>query len=56
MCTLSGYVISKCMPRHRHQEFLKFLRQINDAVPEGLDIYLLVNNYAIHKPWSEASG
>ena len=49
MCTLSGYVISKCMPRHRHQEFLKFLRQIDEAVPEGLDIHLIADNYATHK-------
>ncbi|MEL6228073.1 MAG: IS630 family transposase [Pseudomonadota bacterium] len=49
MCTLSGYVLSKCMPRHRHQEFLKFLQQIDRAVPDGLDVHLIVDNYATHK-------
>ena len=49
MCTLSGYVLSSCMPRHRHQEFLKFLRQIDKALPEGLDVHLIVDNYATHK-------
>lgn len=49
MCTLSGYVLSKCMPRHRHQEFLKFLREIEAAVPKGLDVHLIVDNYATHK-------
>jgi len=48
MCTVSGYVLSKCMPRHRHQEFLKFLREIDGAVPEGLDVHLIVDNYATH--------
>ena len=49
LCTLSGYVISKCMPRHRHQEFLKFLRKIDREVPKGLDLHLILDNYAAHK-------
>lgn len=49
ICTLSGYVISKCMPRHRNREFLTFLRKIEAAVPKGLDIHLVMDNYATHK-------
>jgi transposase len=49
ICTLSGYVISKCMPRHRHQEFLTFLRKIDRETPKGLDLHLIVDNYATHK-------
>lgn len=49
MCTLTGYVISRCMPRHRHQEYLKFLRDIDREVPKELDVHLIVDNYATHK-------
>jgi len=49
MCTLSGYVISRCMTRHRHQEYLKFLRDIDRQVPKTLDVHLIVDNYATHK-------
>ena len=45
----SGEVIGKCYARHRHQEFLQFLRRIDDAVPEKLDVHLIVDNYATHK-------
>lgn len=45
----SGHVLTKCVARHRHQEFLRFLRQIEEAVPEDLDIHLVVDNYATHK-------
>ena len=37
------------MPRHRHQEFLRFLRKIERAVPAGLDIHVILDNYATHK-------
>lgn len=46
---LSGEVIAQCKPRHRHQEFLSFLRRIDHAVPPGLDIHLIVDNYSTHK-------
>jgi transposase len=36
-------------PRHRHQEFLAFLRHIEANVPAQLDIHLVVDNYATHK-------
>jgi transposase len=46
---LDGSIIHKCMDRHRHQEFLKFLRLINRSTPKGLDLHLIVDNYATHK-------
>lgn len=45
----SGNVLAQCKKRHRHQEFLTFLRHIDASVPEGLDIHLVVDNYATHK-------
>jgi transposase InsO family protein len=45
----TGKVIGECMPRHRHQEFLRFLRTIDRNVSEGLDLHLVVDNYATHK-------
>jgi transposase len=47
--TLDGSVISTCMERHRHTEWLKFLRLIDKSVDETLDIHLIVDNYATHK-------
>jgi transposase len=44
-----GEVIAKCMKRHRHQEWIKFLRLIDDATPKELDLHLIVDNYATHK-------
>ena len=45
----SGKVIGECMPRHRAKEFLKFLRQIDKAVPARRDVHLVLDNYATHK-------
>lgn len=45
----SGMVLTECKPRHRHQEFLGFLKRINEAVPAALDVHLIVDNYATHK-------
>ncbi|MCR8825516.1 IS630 family transposase, partial [Pseudosulfitobacter koreensis] len=45
----SGTVIGDCMPRHRAKEFLKFLRQIDKAVPTRRDVHLVLDNYATHK-------
>ena len=45
----SGKVISLCQQRHRHQEWLKFLRLLDDATPPGKDLYLIADNYATHK-------
>lgn len=46
---LKGRVISCCMPRHRHQEWIKFLKQIDAETPPGLELHLIVDNYATHK-------
>jgi len=45
----SGKVIGQCMPRHRHQEWLKFLRWIDVETPKHLDVHLIADNYATHK-------
>jgi transposase len=45
----TGTVLGTCMKRHRHQEFLRFLREINQATPRHLDLHLIVDNYATHK-------
>lgn len=46
---LEGQVISMCDERHRHQEWLRFLRAIDDVVPEDKQIHMIVDNYATHK-------
>jgi transposase len=46
---LTGAVIGECLPRHRHREFLKFLRIIDREVPKGLEIHLILDNYSTHK-------
>jgi len=46
---LTGSVIGECLPRHRHEEFLKFLRIIDREVPKGLQIHLILDNYRTHK-------
>lgn len=46
--TLDGKVIGQCLARHRHQEFLRFLRTINRQTPKGLDLHLILDNYATH--------
>lgn len=45
----SGKVIGKCYARHRHQEFLKFLRLIDGQVPAEFAVHLVVDNYGTHK-------
>ena len=45
----SGTVFTQCRARHRHQEFLGFLKRIEDSVPQNLDVHLIVDNYATHK-------
>jgi len=45
----SGVTISSCYRRHRHQEFLRFLDEIDDNVPNDLEIHLVMDNYATHK-------
>lgn len=44
-----GKIISECLPRHRHQEWIKFLKKIDTETPPDLDLHLIVDNYATHK-------
>ena len=44
-----GRLIGKCMNRHRHQEWIKFLKLIDAETPTELDLHLIVDNYATHK-------
>ncbi len=46
---LNGKVIGKCMPRHRQDEFLKFLKKIDKETPKKLDLHLIADNYGSHK-------
>lgn len=46
---ITGRVIGKCYGRHRAAEFRKFLDEIEAAVPSGLDVHLVMDNYATHK-------
>lgn len=45
----TGKVLTQCKPRHRHQEFLSFLKHIDANVPSDLEIHLVVDNYSTHK-------
>jgi transposase len=44
-----GRLIGTCMPRHRHQEWIKFLKQIDKETPAELDLHLIADNYSTHK-------
>ena len=46
---LTGTVIGQCLPRHRHEEFLTFLKTIDAEVPRHLQVHLILDNYATHK-------
>src|SRR3989441_1570098 len=46
---LEGKVIGQCLPRHRHQEFLKFLRHLDREFPKEIELHLIIDNYATHK-------
>ena len=45
----TGQILAQCKPRHRHQEFLSFLKHIDANVPPDLDVHLVVDNYSTHK-------
>ena len=47
--TAKGTVMTQCRRRHRHQEYLDFLREIEKNVPPELDLHVIVDNYATHK-------
>jgi len=49
-------VCTECKPRHRHQEFLAFLRRLDDCIPPDLDVHLIVDNYATTSIPTCASG
>ena len=49
LVTLDGRVIGDCMPRHRHQEFIRFLKTIDFETPPEMDLHLIVDNYGTHK-------
>jgi transposase len=44
-----GRVITDCMQRHRHQEFLRFMKQVDAETPKDLDLHVILDNYATHK-------
>ena len=46
---LTGEVIAQCEHRHRHQEYLRFLRLIDQSTPADLDLHIIADNYATHK-------
>lgn len=46
---LDGKVIGQCLPRHRDQEFLKFLRTVDAEFPPELELHLILDNYGTHK-------
>ena len=46
---VEGKVIGTCMAKHRHQEWIKFLKLIDAETPPELDLHLIVDNYATHK-------
>jgi len=47
--TLQGKVIGQCYQRHRHQEFLKFLRSLDQEFPGKVPLHLIMDNYGTHK-------
>ena len=49
LSVLDGKVIGQCVPRHRHQEFLKFLRRLDLEFPPGVALHLVMDNYGTHK-------
>src|SRR5574340_1342269 len=49
LSVLDGKVIGQCVPRHRHQEFLRFLRRLDEEFPEELALHVVMDNYGTHK-------
>jgi len=46
---LEGRIIGRCMQRHRHQEFIRFLNAVEAEVPAGKVVHAILDNYAVHK-------
>ena len=56
---LNGKVVGRCIPKHRHQEYISFLNAVDATVPAGKSVHAIVDNYATHKhpkvqEWLEA--
>jgi hypothetical protein len=49
LTVLDGKVIGRCVPRHRHQEFIRFIATVERSVPTGKVIHAILDNYAAHK-------
>jgi transposase len=45
---LTGRVVGECFPRHTNREFLKFLRKVDQEVPKGLEVHMIMDNYGTH--------
>jgi putative transposase len=45
----NGQVLTECKRQHRHQEYLNFLKRVDENVPRKLDVHVVVDNYATHK-------
>jgi hypothetical protein len=52
----TGKVIGQCMNRHRHQEFLRFLRTIDAQTPKSLDLHAVVDNYVVERLSARSPG
>ena len=46
---LDGRVLGECMPRHRHQAFLRFMRRVERETPQELELHVILHNYGTHK-------
>ena len=46
---LAGKVVGQCYPRHRHQEFIRFLKTLDREFPAPLELHLVLDNYGTHK-------
>ncbi|MBE0535028.1 MAG: transposase [Phycisphaerae bacterium] len=44
-----GKLIGTCMPRHRHQEWIKFLKLVDEETPPAVDLHLVVDNYNTYR-------
>jgi transposase len=49
LSVIFGQVIAQCQPRHRQQEFLRFLQHIDGATDPALEVHLILDNYSTHK-------
>jgi transposase len=46
-----GDIIGECTKKHRHQEYISFLKRIDNETPQDLDLHIIVDNYSTHKHW-----